>query len=82
MNRKFLNIIVIFNQRGVLNSEVTADEMWQVMEDYGIDRQLLESTNPSQELIFRLYCAIKQVKENSEIFEKENMEFLNPETVK
>lgn len=59
--------------------EVTQDEMWQVMEEYGIDRRLLESTNPSQELLFRLYCAIKQVKENSELFEKENMKFLNSE---
>ena len=46
------------------------------MEDYGIDRRLLESTNPSNELLFRLYSAIKQVKEKSESFEKENSEFL------
>ncbi len=61
-----------------MSSEVSVDEMWQVMEDYGIDRGLLESTKPSKELLFRLYLAIKQVKENSELFEKEHGEFFRP----
>ncbi len=60
-----------------MSSEITVDEMWHVMEEYGIDRRLLESTNPSKELLFRLYIAVKQVKEKSELFEKENSEFLN-----
>jgi len=58
-----------------MSSELTVDEMWQVMEEYGIDRSLLESTNPSGELLFRLYTAIKQVKERSELFEKEMSSF-------
>jgi len=62
-----------------VSSELTIDEMWKVMEEYGIDRRLLESTNPSNELLFRLYSAIKQVKENSESFEKENSEFFKPD---
>lgn len=62
-----------------MSSELTTDEMWKVMEEYGIDRRLLESTNPSNELLFRLYSAIKQVKENSESFEKENREFFKPD---
>lgn len=65
-----------------MSSEVSIDEMWQVMEDYGIDRSLLESTKPSKELLFRLYLAIKQVKENSEMFEKETSEFFSPEPAK
>lgn len=50
--------------------------MWQVIEEYGIDRKLLETTQPSDELLFRLYSSIKQVKEKSDIFEKESLEFL------
>ena len=60
-----------------LSSEITTDEMWHVMEEYGIDRRLLEATNPSNELLYRLYVAVKQVKEKSELFEKENSEFLS-----
>ncbi|MGI0046307.1 MAG: hypothetical protein ACREBB_03855 [Nitrosotalea sp.] len=59
-----------------MSSELTIDEMWQVMQEYGIDRQLLEATNPSKELLFRLYSAIKQVKDKSESLEQENLEFL------
>lgn len=62
-----------------MSSELTTDEMWKVMEEYGIDRRLLESTNPSTELLFRLYSAIKQVKEKSDSFEKENSEFFKPD---
>lgn len=58
-----------------MSSELTVDEMWQVMQEYGIDRQLLESTNPSKELLVRLYSAIKQVKERSESLEQEDLEF-------
>ena len=62
-----------------MSSELTIDEMWKVMEEYGIDRRLLESTNPSTELLFRLYSAIKQVKEKADSFEKENSEFFKPD---
>lgn len=58
-----------------MDSEVTLDEMWVTMEEYGIDRGLLESTKPSKELLVRLYSAIKQVKEKSELLEKENADF-------
>ncbi|MDE1862413.1 MAG: hypothetical protein KGI33_05830 [Thaumarchaeota archaeon] len=54
-----------------MSPETSLDEMWHVMEEYGIDRGLLESTNPSKELLFRLYTAIKQVKERTEIIERE-----------
>ncbi len=64
-----------------LSSELTVDEMWQVMQEYGIDRQLLEATNPSKELLFRLYSAIKQVKEKSELLEQENDEFFKVNTI-
>ncbi|MDE1828940.1 MAG: hypothetical protein KGI25_01325 [Thaumarchaeota archaeon] len=64
-----------------MSFEITIDEMWHTMEEYGIDRHLLESTNPSRELLFRLYSAIKQVKEKSETLEKENSEFLNQTTM-
>lgn len=63
-----------------MSSEATIDEMWNAMEEYGIDRRLLESTNPSDELLFRLYQAIRQVKEKTEMLERENNEFLNNST--
>ena len=47
-----------------MNSEISTDEAWQVIEEYGIDRKLLENTNPSNELILQLYRAIKQIHEN------------------
>lgn len=47
-----------------MNSEISTDEAWQVIEEYGIDRKLLENTNPSNELILQLYRAIKQTHEN------------------
>jgi hypothetical protein len=37
--------------------------MWEKIEEYGIDRKLLESTHPSNELLFQLYTAIVQVNE-------------------
>ncbi|MGI0102064.1 MAG: hypothetical protein ACREA7_05645 [Nitrosotalea sp.] len=59
-----------------MSSNLSLDEMWQVIEDYGIDRKLLEITQPSDELLFRLYVSIKQVKEKSDLFEKESRDFL------
>lgn len=63
-----------------MSSEIALDDMWDALENYGIDRRLLESTNPSNELIFRLYSAIKQVKEKSDLLEKENTQFRNEPT--
>ncbi|MDE1826117.1 MAG: hypothetical protein KGH99_02095 [Thaumarchaeota archaeon] len=59
-----------------MSSKLSLDDMWQVIEEYGIDRKLLETTQPSDELLFRLYTSIKQVKEKSDLFEKESLEFL------
>lgn len=44
-----------------LNSDLSLDDMWEKIEEYGIDRKLLESTHPSNELLFQLYTAIVQV---------------------
>jgi hypothetical protein len=37
--------------------------MWKKIEEYGIDRKLLEATHPSNELLFQLYTAITKVNE-------------------
>ncbi len=47
-----------------MNSELSLDEMWEKIEEYGIDRKLLEATHPSNELLFQLYTAIIRVNEN------------------
>lgn len=44
------------------------------MQEYGIDRKILEATNPSKDLLFRLYNAIKQVQEKSKSLKMENTE--------
>jgi len=46
-----------------LSSKLSLDEMWEKIEAYGIDRKLLESTNPSNELLFQLYTAVIRVNE-------------------
>ncbi|WP_101477425.1 hypothetical protein [Candidatus Nitrosotalea bavarica] len=46
-----------------MNSELSLDEMWDKIEEYGIDRKLLEATHPSNELLFQLYTAITKVNE-------------------
>jgi hypothetical protein len=42
--------------------KVSLDEMWLVIERYGIDRHLLEMTNPTEEEIVHLYQLIKKRK--------------------
>jgi hypothetical protein len=37
--------------------------MWNKIEEYGIDRKILEATHPSNELLFQLYTAITKVNE-------------------
>ncbi|MDE1726601.1 MAG: hypothetical protein KGH89_04985 [Thaumarchaeota archaeon] len=59
-----------------LNSKVSCDDILQAIEEHGIDRKTLETTNPSDELLFKLYSVIKQAKEKSDLFEKESTEFL------
>ncbi|MGI0065729.1 MAG: hypothetical protein ACREA5_06880 [Nitrosotalea sp.] len=46
-----------------MSSDLSLDEMWEKIEEYGIDRKLLESTHPSNELLFQLYTAIILVNE-------------------
>jgi hypothetical protein len=46
-----------------LNSELSLEEMWGKIEEYGIDRKILEATHPSNELLFQLYTAITKVNE-------------------
>jgi len=54
----------LFYSKGeYLSSELSLDEMWKKIEEYGIDRKLLESTHPSNELLFQLYTAITKVNE-------------------
>ncbi|MGI0018333.1 MAG: hypothetical protein ACREA1_06465 [Nitrosotalea sp.] len=46
-----------------MSSELSLDEVWKKIEEYGIDRKLLEATHPSNELLFQLYTAITKVNE-------------------
>jgi hypothetical protein len=44
-----------------MNSELSLEEMWKKIEEYGIDRKLLEETDPSNELLYQLYKAVIRV---------------------
>ena len=55
-----------------MNSELTLDEMWEKIEEYGIDRKILEKTHPSNELLFQLYTAITKVNEKVLELERQN----------
>jgi len=55
-----------------LNSELSLDDMWEKIEEYGIDRKILEATHPSNELLFQLYTAITKV--NEQMHELNNMD--------
>lgn len=46
-----------------MNSELSLDDMWEKIGEYGIDRKILEATHPSNELLFQLYTAITKVNE-------------------
>ncbi|HET7337611.1 MAG TPA: hypothetical protein VFJ23_06950 [Candidatus Nitrosotalea sp.] len=46
-----------------MSSDLSLDEIWRKIEEYGIDRKLLEATHPSNELLFQLYTAITKVNE-------------------
>lgn len=37
--------------------------MWDTIEEYGMDRKLLEQTDPSDDLIQKLYAAITMIHE-------------------
>ena len=59
-----------------LNSELSLDDMWEKIEEYGIDRKILEATHPSNELLFQLYTAITKVNEQMhELNNKDNHTF-------
>ena len=55
-----------------MNSELSLDDMWEKIEEYGIDRKILEATHPSNELLFQLYTAITKV--NEQMHELNNMD--------
>ena len=44
-------------------AKVSLSEMWCTIEEHGIDRKLLEQTDPSEELIQKLYIAITAIHE-------------------
>lgn len=48
--------------------------MWEKIEEYGIDRKLLEATHPSNELLFQLYTAITKVNEELHSLNKNDSE--------
>ena len=43
--------------------KVSLTEMWRAIEKSGIDRKLLEQTDPSEELIRKMYTAITAIHE-------------------
>ena len=50
-------------------AKVSLNEMWQTIEESGMDRKLLEQTDPSEELIRKLYTAIAAIhKKKLELF--------------
>ena len=42
--------------------ETSVEEMWKVIESFGIDRKMLERTNPDDQKIKDLYQLIKSKK--------------------
>jgi len=47
---------------GMIFEEVSVEEMWKVIESFGIDRKMLERTNPDNQKIKDLYQLIKSKK--------------------
>ena len=43
-----------------LSHEVSEDEMWKVIEGYGIQREMMEMSNPSPKALQAIYQAIKK----------------------
>ncbi len=54
-----------------MKSNLSLDDMWRKIEEYGIDHKLLEATNPSNELLFQLYTAITKVTEQVNAINKD-----------
>ena len=44
----------------LIPDEVSEDEMWKVIEDYGIQRKMMEMSNPSPKELQAIYQAIKK----------------------
>ena len=59
----FKKCLIAISKGEYLSSELSLDEIWEKIEEYGIDRKLLEATHPSNELLFQLYTAITRVNE-------------------
>jgi len=45
-------------------SEVSLDEMWKVIEEFGVKRDMVKEINPSWQQIEEVYLLIKQAKNN------------------
>ena len=45
-----------------MSKEVSIEEMWKIIESFGIDRKMLERTNPDDQKIKELYLLIKSKK--------------------
>ena len=50
--------------RGMRAKEISIDEMWEVIENFGIAREIYERHNPSYSDIQALYLLIKSKKKN------------------
>lgn len=46
----------------MVNDEVSVEEMWKVIESFGIDRKMLEMGHPDNQKIKDLYQLIKSKK--------------------
>ncbi len=49
-----------------LPTKPSLDEIWKTIEEYGIDRESLEKTAPDDELIFKIYTALKAINEKEQ----------------
>ena len=56
-----------------MSSDLSLEEIWNKIEEYGIDRKLLEATHPSNELLFQLYTAITKVNEEVRALNNEDI---------
>ena len=56
-------IFLVWNRQTVMiYEEVSVEEMWKVIESFGIDRKMLERTNLDNQKIKDLYQLIKSKK--------------------
>lgn len=50
-----------------MSNEVSIEEMWKVIESFGINRKMLERVNPNSQIIKDLYQSIKSKKQSDNI---------------